>query len=160
MANLRRQTHTFSLHYLFAIDANGGNPTQYSREVEVLAGLFLPTDGDDDDDASTWLTAPAGFVVEEVTVTGVDRLFDLDEHNLGHGQVTVTIQGHTYSKCPINALATAIDTRVHTNRAAFTPDLALVTRDDYWQQNVEGMATRVPCVVTQHDGTTSETTNF
>lgn len=160
MANLREQTHTFTLNYLYAIDAQGGNATQGSTQGELLASLFLPANADDDDDASTWLTPPAGFTVEEVNVTGSDRRTDLEDHNLGWWEVTVEVRGHTYHTWPINALAAALDTRVHANLAAFTPDLVLVNRDDYWQVHVEGVSSRVPAVITQYQGTSASTTNF
>lgn len=160
MANLRVQTHTFTLHYLYPIDANGGNASQCSRETQVLAELLLPTDADDDDEGESWFTPPAGFEVEEVNVTGAERLTDQEEHNLGHGQVTLEVRGHSYRTFPIDSIAAQLRTYIHAQRAVFTPDLALVARDDYWQMHVSDAATRLPCVIIQHEGTSTETSRF
>ena len=160
MANLREQTHTFTLHYVYPIDAQGGNATQYSRETEVLHGILSPADEDADDDASDWLTPPTGFTVEEVNVSDVQRDTQLEDHNLGHGVVTVDIKGHTYNKCPINSLAESLRARVHAQRALFTPDLALVSRDDYWQLHIDQITSRLPCVIVQHEGSPSTVSNF
>lgn len=85
-----RQTYNFRLHYLHALSDTIGQWGVGAAACSRLAGTFA---SDEDFDAPG-LTLPEGAELEWVLPTGIDRLEDLLDHNLGHWTVTVEMALH------------------------------------------------------------------